>query len=214
MKKPKFKLLKEFKDFISRGNVVDLAIGVIIGGAFSAIVTALTNQILMPIINWILNLITGGKGLEGVYSFLHRAYMVNEAGEKVVDLANSIYIDWGAFITAIINFLLIALVLFLIVKAINTLRDGASAAKKKFDPLTKDEYKALRKEGKSRDEILAAAAEKKAAQEAEAAAAAEKAAAEAAAEAAKPSPELEMLREIRDLLKAQQGKDAATTDAE
>ncbi len=211
MKKPKFKLLKEFKDFINRGNVVDLAIGVIIGGAFSAIVTALTNQILMPIINYILNLITGGKGLEGVYSYLHTAYMTNEAGEKVIDIANSIYIDWGAFITAIINFLLIALVLFLIVKAINTLRDGASSAKKKYYPLTKEEYKALRKEGKSRNEILAVAVDKKATQEAEATAAAEKAAAEAAAEAAKPSPELELLTEIRDLLKQQALKNSESS---
>ena len=129
------KFFKEFKDFIARGNVVDMAVGVIIGGAFSAIVTALTNQILMPIINWVLFLITGGKGLENIYTYLHKEMVdvVNASGNIVqeVDLANSIYIDWGAFITAIINFLLIALVLFLIIKAINKAHQHAEEIKAK-----------------------------------------------------------------------------------
>lgn len=123
------KFFKEFKAFISRGNVFDMAVGIIIGGAFTAIVTALTNQILMPIVNWILFLITGGKGMENVYTYLKRVEMTNDAGETVVDLANSIYIDWGAFITAIINFILIALVLFLIVRGINRARERAEAVK-------------------------------------------------------------------------------------
>lgn len=128
------KFFKEFKEFISRGNVVDMAVGVIIGGAFSAIVTALTNQILMPIINWILFLITGGKGLENIYTYLYKAEIEVETANgliKEIDLANSIYIDWGAFITAIINFLLIALVLFLIIKAINTAHKHAEEARAK-----------------------------------------------------------------------------------
>ena len=61
------KFFKEFKEFISKGSILDMAVGVIIGGAFSAIVTALTNQILMPIINWILG---GDGGLQGAYTFL------------------------------------------------------------------------------------------------------------------------------------------------
>ena len=106
------KFFKDFKDFISRGNVLDLAVGVIIGGAFSAIITALTNGILMPLINALLA--KGGNGLESAYTFLKRVY--DETG--AIDLTKSIYIDWGAFITAIINFVLIALVLFLILKAV------------------------------------------------------------------------------------------------
>ncbi len=198
MAKEKKGFFKEFKAFIARGNVIDMAVGVIIGGAFSAIVTALTNQILMPIINWILFAITGGKGLTEIYSYLKKVEITVD-GIKQIDLANSIYIDWGAFITAIINFLLIALVLFIIIKVINSVHEGAAEAKKKYEPLTKEEVKELRHAGKSRDEILAAAAEKKAKAEADAAAAA------AAAAAIPPAPtQEELLAQIVELLKAQQ----------
>lgn len=104
------KFFADFKKFISRGNVVDMAVGVIIGGAFSSIVTALTNKIIMPLINLLLSL--GGDGLESAYTILKPVY----TAEGVLDLTKSIYIDWGAFITAIINFFLIALVLFSILK--------------------------------------------------------------------------------------------------
>ncbi len=198
MAKEKKGFFKEFKEFIMRGNVLDMAIGVIIGGAFSAIVTALTNQILMPVINSILFAITGGNGLENIYTYLHQATMTNELGETVIDLANSIYIDWGAFITAIINFLLIALVLFLIIKAINSVHEGRNKYYAKYAPFTKDEVKALRREGKNTEEIIAAAKEKQAKLDEEAAAAA------AAAAAVPPAPTTEeLLAEIRDLLKAE-----------
>ncbi len=188
----------EFKAFITRGNVLDMAVGVIIGGAFSAIVTALTNQIIMPIINALLFLITGGKGLENIYTYIHKAMMVNEAGESVIDLANSIYIDWGAFITAIINFLLIALVLFLIVRTMNRIQESAKNAKTKYDPLTKEEIQTLRKDGKNWKEVKKAAAEKQARLDQEAA--------EAAATAPAPAPTTdELLIQIRDLLQAQAG---------
>ncbi|MCQ2399791.1 MAG: MscL family protein, partial [Clostridia bacterium] len=99
---------------------MDMAVGVIIGGAFSAIVTALTNQILMPIINWVLSMIFGKDGMAGAVTILSPAYQSDAVtGEQVLDLSNSIYIDWGAFITAIINFILIALVHFLIIKFVN-----------------------------------------------------------------------------------------------
>lgn len=127
------KFFQEFKTFITRGNVIDLAVGMIIGAAFTAIVTALVSSIFTPLINCIpmgdLNgLITmlvaknasGEKIVEG---------MVEEAA--VVDMSKSIYIDWGAFIMAIINFLITAFVLFLIVKAINTLREGGKRMKEK-----------------------------------------------------------------------------------
>ncbi len=107
------KFFNEFKAFISRGNILDMAIGVIIGSAFSAIVTAFTNKIIMPFINWILMLVSGSKnGLEGAYTFLSK--VTDETG--TVNLDKSIYIDWGAFITAILNFLIIALTLFIILK--------------------------------------------------------------------------------------------------
>ena len=98
------KLFKEFKEFALRGNVMDLAIGVIIGGAFSGIVTALTENIIQPIIN-----LLGGAEVHGTV-----VLATNAAGEVTAA------IDYGAFITAIINFLLVAFVLFIIIKAINT----------------------------------------------------------------------------------------------
>ncbi len=90
--------MKEFKEFISKGNVMDLAVGVIIGGAFQAIVGSLVNDIIMPL----LGIITGGL------DFSHLAITVGEA-----------QILYGSFISAIINFLLMALVLFLVIKALN-----------------------------------------------------------------------------------------------
>ena len=125
-KKEKKGFFKEFKEFISRGNVVDMAIGIIIGGAFTAIVNALCNNILKPIVNWIIALIAGGDSLTEAYTFLKRVEV-----DGVVDLEQSIYIDWGSFINAIINFILIALVLFLIIKAlmkVQQMRDKAKTA--------------------------------------------------------------------------------------
>ena len=91
-------MLKEFRDFISRGNVLDLAVAVVIGTAFLAIVTSLVNDIIMPIIGMII----GGVNFTGL------SIKVGEAE-----------IMYGNFIQAMINFLLVALVVFLIVKAIN-----------------------------------------------------------------------------------------------
>ena len=122
------KFFKEFKDFITRGNVLDMAVGVIVGGAFTAIVTALTTQILQPLINWLIAAIVGKDGLEAAVTILRPAY--DEAG--AIDLANSIYINWGAFISAIINFLLVALILFCVVKAINHVHEkGKNAVEKR-----------------------------------------------------------------------------------
>ena len=137
----------EFKEFITRGNVLDMAVGIIIGGAFTAIVTALCVGILQPIINWILGMIFPGQGLAaartvlGGYvmtdgSILHSASEVAEAAKAAdplaVDWAATNYIDWGTFISAIINFLLVALVLFIIIRAINRVHAAGEEAKKKI----------------------------------------------------------------------------------
>ena len=94
-------MLKEFRDFINRGSVVDLAIAVIIGGAFGAIVTSLVNDIIMPLIGVIL----------GGLDFAELSIQVGEAA-----------IMYGSFIQAIVNFLIIAFVLFLIVRSFNKLK--------------------------------------------------------------------------------------------
>ena len=120
-------IFAEFKKFITRGNIIDLAVGVIIGGAFSAIVTALTGKIIMPLINLVISLATGGKGIN-LITILNGEpqFVVDASGNEVLN-AKCIYINWGAFIEAVINFFLIAIVLFIIIKVINTLNDKKAA---------------------------------------------------------------------------------------
>lgn len=148
------KFFTEFKKFISRGNVIDMAVGIIIGSAFTAIVTAMTKNILQPVINYLIALVTGGtNGLAGAVTFLQVVTGAN--GE--IDLAKSIYIDWGALITSIINFILIAFVLFSIVKIINRLQEVTTP---KFYGYTRKEYIKFRKEGKTVKDIEAMAKER------------------------------------------------------
>lgn len=188
---------KEFKTFITRGNVMDMAVGVIVGGAFTSIVTALTNNILRPIINWIIAVILGDTSTTA-YTILKAVYDP-ETNELLLD--KSIYIDWGAFLSAIINFLLIALVLFCIVKTINAVAEN----QKKIAIGLRTEQEAVKKyraEGLTKKEAVAKYnAEMKAEQEAKAAE--EAAIAQAAAKAAeeKETANTRLLEEIRDLLK-------------
>ena len=127
----------EFKEFITRGNVLDLAVGVIIGGAFTAIVTALTSGILQPIINWILGMIFPGEGLEAARTVLgDPVYMTVEVegvSKTVIDWSKTNFIDWGTFISAIINFLLVALILFLIIRSVNRVKRAGEEAKAKLE---------------------------------------------------------------------------------
>ena len=103
------KFFGEFKEFISKGNVMDMAVGIIVGGAFTAIVSALTDNIINPLIGSIFKM-----------DFSDLAVTINGAELK-----------YGAFIMAVINFIIIAFVLFLIVKGMNTLRAKAEEKKKK-----------------------------------------------------------------------------------
>lgn len=126
----------EFKEFITRGNVMDMAVGVIIGGAFTAIVTALTGGILQPLINW---LIGGNGGLEAARTILGQPVYIIEDGVSKVDWSKTNYIDWGAFISAVINFLLVALILFIIIKVINSVHRKGVEAKEKLEAKMKKE---------------------------------------------------------------------------
>lgn len=197
----------DFKKFITRGNVIDMAVGVIVGGAFTAIVNSMSNNILKPVINWILMLVLGESSLSEIYTFLHRVDKMDEAGNTVADLAESIYIDWGALINAIINFLVIAFVLFTIVRMINNLREfnGDIATFVDKGTLSRAEKKELKENGvnyKDREAVKAYFEKKeRLAKEAEEKAAAEEAARLAAERAANPTSE-DLLKEIRDLLKS------------
>ena len=187
------KIFKEFKQFITRGNVIDLAVGMIIGAAFTAIVTAVVNNIFKPVINMIPLGDLSGAGLITMLVPKDANGTVVERGSALIDLTQSVYIDWGAFIMAVINFLLTAIILFIIIKAINSFRDGAKQYK--ITNLEKSEIRELKAQGMSRKQIKAYA-EQKAADDAA------KAAAEA--EANKPETTDDVLKDIRELLRAMQ----------
>src|ERR1700709_1507941 len=137
------RMLKEFREFAMKGNVVDLAVGVIIGAAFGGIVTSLVGDIIMPIVG----AITGGLDFSNYFTGLSKAVTATNLADAKKQGA---VLAWGNFLTLTINFAIIAFVLFMVIRAMNTLK-------------RKDEAKA--------------------------------------AEPAKPSAEVELLTEIRDLLK-------------
>ena len=116
-------LINEFKEFISRGNVVDMAVGVIIATAFGKITTSLINDVIMPFIAWI----TGSRDMTAL-NILVRPEILNEAGEVV---QKAITIGVGTFIATVVDFLLIAIVVFIIVKASNKAKAVAEELKKK-----------------------------------------------------------------------------------
>ena len=190
------KFFSEFKTFIMRGNVVDMAVGVIVGGAFTAIVTALSNNILKPVINWLLALIFGANSLSEIMTML-----VPVEVDGVLDLTQSIYIDWGTFINAIINFLLTALVLFCIIKVMNGLKaDQAKLAEMLGGKISKEDKKELKARGiKLNDKT---AVDEYFAEKARLAEEAKKAEEEKARLEREANPTTEdLLKEIRDLLK-------------
>ncbi len=113
--------IQEFKEFISRGNVLDMAVGVIIATAFGAITSSLVNDVVMPFIGWIF----GGMDLSKLNIVL-RPEELDEAGEV---LTPGVTIGIGTFLGAIVNFIIVALVVFLIVKAFNKAREMSEKKK-------------------------------------------------------------------------------------
>jgi large conductance mechanosensitive channel len=109
-------MFKEFREFIARGNVVDLAVGVIIGAAFGAVVKSLVEQVIMPPIG----LVTGGLDFSQLKYVLKPADVASKAAE--------VAIGYGAFVNTVVNFLIVAIVIFLLVKAVNSLKRQEAAA--------------------------------------------------------------------------------------
>ena len=108
------KFIAEFKEFAMKGNVLDMAIGVVIGAAFGKITTSLVNDVIMPLISRI----TGGVDFSA-WKWVLKAAEVDEAG---METSAEIAVNYGSFIAVVLDFLIIALVLFMVVKAINKLR--------------------------------------------------------------------------------------------
>lgn len=186
-KKHEFKLWQEFKAFINRGSVLDLAVGMIIGSAFTAIVNSLVKGILQPLINMI-PLGQGGKSLQVVL----RDPVIDATTGAVVKEA--VILDFGAVISAIVTFLLTALVLFLIVKAINKAREIGDKEKARLEQLAQ---KVTKKNGDA--ETTEAPAKVAVAEEAPA----EPAPVEVAPVEPAPDKTQELLSAILDELKAQ-----------
>lgn len=117
------KFLHEFKEFINKGNVLGLAVGVIIGGAFSTITTSLTNDIIMPIVSIFL----GGVDFSAMNVALPTFHAVAEDAPPNT-------LNYGSFISAVINFLILSLVVFCIVKAVNRVMDAAKRKEEAAPP--------------------------------------------------------------------------------
>lgn len=113
-------MLKEFRDFIAKGNVMDLAVGIIIGAAFTAIVSSLVGDLINPIIG----LILGGVDFSNMY-FVMSGNVAEGVGLATARESGAAIFAYGAFITAVINFLIIAFVVFLLVKFVNKIKDAA-----------------------------------------------------------------------------------------
>lgn len=141
------KFFEEFKVFITRGNVIDMAVGVTVGSAFTAIVTSVSTNIIKPFINWLISLIIGADTLSQCFTFL--GAKPADLTDPALDLTLYNYIDWGAFINAIINFFVIAFVLFCVVKAINTLTEQQKAMTAKImeNVISSEDKKAMKKQG-------------------------------------------------------------------
>jgi len=117
------KLLSEFKEFAMRGNVIDMAVGVVIGGAFGKIVTSLVNDIIMPAVG----VLTGGANFSE-FKFVIQQAVVDGATQEVI--TPEVALTWGVFVQTIVDFLIIAFCIFLVIKLMNNL----SRKKKKEAP--------------------------------------------------------------------------------
>ncbi|MES2157703.1 MAG: large conductance mechanosensitive channel protein MscL [Pseudomonadota bacterium] len=119
-------LISEFKTFINRGNVMDLAVGVIIGGAFATITKSLTDDLIMPVVGYIF----GGADFSGYFIRLGDVpadFKGNLASYADLKAAGVAMFGWGAFLTTMVNFLILAFIIFLLMRAVNKLTAAPAA---------------------------------------------------------------------------------------
>lgn len=121
--------INDFKEFALKGNIIDMAVGVVIGGAFGKIVTGLVNYIINPVIG----LLTGGISLDGLKTVITEAVpeVLNEAGEVVTAAQEEVAILWGTWLQTIIDFIIVALCIFIVLRIIIKSKEKLEARKKK-----------------------------------------------------------------------------------
>ena len=129
------KFFEEFKAFAMRGNVIDLAVGMIIGSAFGKITSSLVNDVIMPAVSMLM----GGVDFTAWKVVLKEAVMEMGADGVLVETAPEVAIKYGSLIAVIVDFLIIALSVFCMVKLINTMREKAEALRKKEEEVVKEE---------------------------------------------------------------------------
>jgi len=128
-------MLKEFKDFALRGNVMDMAVGIIIGAAFSTIVNSLVKDILMPPFGWLL----GGVDFENFYLTVKTGTPVGPYLSLAdAQAAGAVTVNYGLFINAIISFLIVTLAMFVLIRAINRLQEGKPEEDQETAPITRE----------------------------------------------------------------------------
>jgi large conductance mechanosensitive channel len=138
------KFIEDFKKFITRGNVIDMAIGVIVGGAFNTIVTTMNQKILMPIVNWALSYVSDGSEFCTVLPNYTLYDPVTHAGATPV-VVNGVsyysvnYINWSALIESVINFFFIALTLFIIMRVFAYLSEKRAKLEEAFRRMNEEE---------------------------------------------------------------------------
>ena len=110
--------IKEFRDFAVKGNLVDIAVGFVMGAAFTKVVTSFTGGIVSPIIS----LLTGGVDFSKKETIIRQSTEVKDAAGAVISGQPALTIQWGAFLTNIIDFIIVAFFMFLIIKAINSMK--------------------------------------------------------------------------------------------
>jgi large conductance mechanosensitive channel len=126
-------MLREFRDFIARGNVLDLAVAVIIGAAFATITTSLTEDVIMPVVGWLF----GGLDFSSKFVILgsvpdtYHGSLTDYAALKAAGVA---MLGWGQFLTVLINFVILAFIIFMIVRSANRLKRKQEAAAPAPDP--------------------------------------------------------------------------------
>ena len=144
------KFFEEFKAFAMRGNVIDLAVGMIIGSAFGKITTSLVNDVIMPAVSMLM----GGISFSDWKLVLKEAVMEMGADGVMVEKAAEVSIKYGNLIAVIVDFIILAFAIFCMVKAINTMREKAEALKKKEEEAVVEEEAPAEPEPSNEEKLL------------------------------------------------------------